>query len=100
MLIVPSGPPRWTPRGKSIRFTPMGSGKGDDPHAGMLSRRLEAKGVAGDIGGAFGDLGTFLPHALGAITVAGLAPVGVMVSFGVFYVASGLFYRLPIRCSR
>jgi MFS superfamily sulfate permease-like transporter len=28
--------------------------------------------------------------------VAGLAPVGVLLSFGVFYVASGLFYRLPI----
>ena len=30
----------------------------------------------GDFGGAFGDLGTLLPLALGAIQVAGLAPVG------------------------
>jgi hypothetical protein len=30
--------------------------------------------AAGEISGAFGDLGTFLPHTLGAITVAGLAP--------------------------
>jgi predicted benzoate:H+ symporter BenE len=52
--------------------------------------------LAGEIGGAFGDLGTFLPHALGAITVAGLAPVGVLAGFGVLYVASGLYYRLPI----
>jgi predicted benzoate:H+ symporter BenE len=52
--------------------------------------------VAGEVGGAFGDLGTFLPHTLGAITVAGLAPVGVLLSFGALYVASGLFYRLPI----
>ena len=74
----------------------MTSSKGDDPQAGMPSRHPEAKGLAGDIGGALGDLGTFLPHALGAITVAGLAPVGVLLSFGVFYVASGLFYRLPI----
>jgi predicted benzoate:H+ symporter BenE len=48
------------------------------------------------VGGAFGDLGTFLPHTLGAITVAGLAPVGVLLSFGALFVASGLFYRLPI----
>jgi MFS superfamily sulfate permease-like transporter len=74
----------------------MTSAKGDDPHDGMPSLRPEAKGVAGEVGGAFGDLGTFLPHVLGAITVAGLAPVGVLLSFGVFYVASGLFYRLPI----
>jgi hypothetical protein len=52
--------------------------------------------IAGDLGGAFGDLGTFLPHVLGAITVAGLAPTGVLLGFGLFYVTSGLFYRLPI----
>jgi MFS superfamily sulfate permease-like transporter len=28
--------------------------------------------------------------------VAGLAPVGVLLSFGIFYVGTGLFYRLPI----
>jgi hypothetical protein len=52
-------------------------------------------GIAGEIGGAFGDLGTFLPHVLGAITVAGLAPVAVLLSFGAFYIASGVIYRLP-----
>jgi MFS superfamily sulfate permease-like transporter len=67
----------------------------EDAGARTAARRRGGR-IAGDIGGAFGDLGTFLPHALGAITVAGLAPVGVLLSFGVFYVASGLFYRLPI----
>jgi MFS superfamily sulfate permease-like transporter len=50
----------------------------------------------GDCAGAFGDLGTFLPHAVGAMTVAGLAPAGVLFGFGVFFIASGLFYGLPM----
>jgi len=52
--------------------------------------------AAADLGGACGDLGTFLPHVVGAITVAGLAPAGVLVGFGAFYVASGLLYGLPM----
>jgi predicted benzoate:H+ symporter BenE len=49
-----------------------------------------------DLAGACGDLGTLLPHVIGAITVAGLAPAGILVGFGAFLVASGLFYGLPI----
>ena len=33
---------------------------------------------------------------IGAITVAGLAPAGVFVGFGAFYITSGLFYGLPM----
>lgn len=50
----------------------------------------------GDIAGAFGDLGTFVPHVVSAITVGGLSPVGLFVGFGLFYAATGLIYRLPI----
>lgn len=49
-----------------------------------------------EAGGACGDLGTFIPHAIGAMTVAGLAPVGVLSGFGVFLIATGLFYGLPL----
>ena len=49
-----------------------------------------------ELAGACGDLGTFIPHAIGAITVAGLAPAGVLVGFGAFFIASGLFYGLPM----
>ncbi|HEX6114482.1 MAG TPA: putative sulfate/molybdate transporter [Geminicoccaceae bacterium] len=73
----------------------MSSGN-DAPQPGGVSGRGQVERSVGEIGGAFGDLGTFVPHALGAITVAGLAPVGVLASFGIFYVATGLFYRLPI----
>ena len=47
-------------------------------------------------GGAFGDLGTFIPHVIGAITVAGLAPFGVLFGFAVFLIGTGLFYGLPL----
>ena len=46
--------------------------------------------------GACGDLGTFIPHVIGAMTVAGLAPVGVLLGFAAFLIATGLFYGLPL----
>src|SRR3546814_19576889 len=44
----------------------------------------------------FGDLGTFLPHIIGAITVVGMAPAGILTTFGLFYAMSGAFYGLPM----
>ena len=49
-----------------------------------------------ELAGACGDLGTFIPHVIGAISVAGLTPTGVLVGFGAFFIASGLFYGLPM----
>lgn len=49
-----------------------------------------------DASGALGDLGTLLPLGLGAIGVAGLAPIPVLLGFAAFYIATGLYYRLPI----
>jgi len=49
-----------------------------------------------ELSGALGDLGTFIPHIVGAITVVGMAPSGMFLSFGVFYLFSGAFYGLPI----
>lgn len=46
--------------------------------------------------GALGDIGTLLPLAIGAIALAGLSAQQVFLSFGLFYVATGLIYRLPI----
>jgi hypothetical protein len=46
--------------------------------------------------GALGDIGTLLPLAIGAIALAGLSAQQVFMSFGLFYVATGLIYRLPI----
>ncbi|MFT4039047.1 MAG: putative sulfate/molybdate transporter [Thermomicrobiales bacterium] len=49
-----------------------------------------------EVSGAVGDLGTFLPHIIGAVTVAGMAPTGVLSSFGLFYLMAGLFYGVPM----
>jgi predicted benzoate:H+ symporter BenE len=46
--------------------------------------------------GACGDLGTFIPHVIGAMTVAGLAPAGVLFGFAAFLISTGLFYGLPL----
>lgn len=54
------------------------------------------KGLLRDANGACGDLGTFVPYAVGAITVGGLSAVGVLFGFGIALVAGGLFYGLPI----
>ena len=46
--------------------------------------------------GACGDLGTFLPYAVGAVTVGGLSAVGVFFGFGIALIAAGLFYGMPM----
>ena len=46
--------------------------------------------------GACGDLGTFVPHVIGAMTIAGLAPARVLFGFAAFLIATGLFYGLPL----
>ena len=46
--------------------------------------------------GACGDLGTFIPHVIGAMTVAGLAPAGVLFGFAAFLISTGLYYGLPL----
>jgi MFS superfamily sulfate permease-like transporter len=51
---------------------------------------------SGEVSGALGDLGTFLPHIVGAITVVGMNPTGILVTFGLFYMASGAFYGIPM----
>ena len=54
------------------------------------------RSIVEEASGACGDLGTFIPHVIGAMTVAGLAPVGVLSAFGIFLIATGLFYGLPL----
>src|SRR5215470_9300221 len=46
--------------------------------------------------GACGDLGTFVPHVIGAMTIAGLAPARVLFGFAAFLISTGLYYRLPL----
>ena len=46
--------------------------------------------------GAFGDLGTLIPFLVGYLTITKLDPVGVLVAFGVFKIAAGLYLRTPM----
>src|SRR3954471_1821914 len=65
----------------------------------MLRRRSSPNrqhSIAQELAGACGDLGTFIPHVIGAITVAGLAPAGVLFGFAAFLISAGLFYGLPL----
>lgn len=54
----------------------------------MRFNRLEAAG-------SLGDLGTLLPLAIGMILVNGLTPAGIFFPVGLFYIFSGLYYRVP-----
>jgi len=58
--------------------------------------RDNARSIIQEASGACGDLGTFIPHVIGAMTVAGLAPAGVLFGFGLFLISTGLFYGLPL----
>lgn len=49
-----------------------------------------------EISGSFGDLATFLPLAVGLITVNGMNPTSLFLSAGGMYIAAGLVFRLPI----
>ena len=49
-----------------------------------------------EIAGSFGDLATFLPLAVGLITVNGMNPTSLFLSAGAMYIAAGLYFRLPI----
>ena len=50
----------------------------------------------GEVSGSLGDLGTFLPHIVGAITVVKMDPTGILTTFGLFYAFSGAFYGVPM----
>lgn len=46
--------------------------------------------------GAFGDIGTLIPFAVGYITLLGIDPLGLLFAFGVSNIAIGLYYRRPV----
>jgi len=45
--------------------------------------------------GAFGDLGTLIPFVVAYLSMLGLAPFGVLFSFGLVMVVCGVVYRTP-----
>ena len=49
-----------------------------------------------ELAGAFGDLGTLIPFAVGYITINRLDPQGVLLGFGLLALATGLYFRTPM----
>jgi SulP family sulfate permease len=62
----------------------------------QIIKKKEETGFLSELSGSLGDLGTFLPHVLGAISVAGLNPSSIFSSFGLFYLFCGWFYSIPM----
>jgi len=49
-----------------------------------------------ELAGSFGDLGTLLPIVVGMILINRLSPTTVFLSFGLFYLVTGFYFRLPV----
>jgi SulP family sulfate permease len=49
-----------------------------------------------EFAGSLGDLGTLLPIVVGMILINKLSPTTVFLSFGLFYLITGWYYRLPV----
>jgi MFS superfamily sulfate permease-like transporter len=49
-----------------------------------------------ELAGAFGDLGTLIPFLVGYITISRMDPVGILVTFGLFKIAAGLYFKTPV----
>jgi SulP family sulfate permease len=47
-----------------------------------------------ELAGSLGDLGTLLPLAIGMILINGLNPTGLILGVGLFYVFSGLYFKV------
>ena len=49
-----------------------------------------------EFAGSLGDLGTLLPIAIGMILINGLSPSGLFFSVGLFYILSGIYFRVTV----
>lgn len=49
-----------------------------------------------ELAGAFGDLGTIIPFIIGYLSIVKMETLGVLFTFGIFLIASGLYYKTPI----
>ncbi|MEK7374623.1 MAG: putative sulfate/molybdate transporter, partial [Thermodesulfobacteriota bacterium] len=49
-----------------------------------------------EVSGSLGDLATFLPLAIGLISINGVNATSLFLSAGLSYIAAGLYYGLPI----
>ena len=76
----------------------QGSKPSNESVAGMAKRSIlsQLRFDRVELAGSFGDLGTLLPIVVGMILINKLSPTTVFLSFGLFYVMTGFYYRLPV----
>jgi len=49
-----------------------------------------------EFAGSLGDLGTLIPLSVALMVITGLSVTSVLLAVGIFYILSGLYFRLPI----
>ncbi len=49
-----------------------------------------------EFAGSLGDLGTLLPMLIGMILINGLDPMGLLLTIGLFYIGSGLYFGVTV----
>ncbi|MBN2060336.1 MAG: putative sulfate/molybdate transporter [Deltaproteobacteria bacterium] len=49
-----------------------------------------------EFAGSLGDLGTLLPLAIGMILINGLSPCGLLLTVGLYYIASGIYFGVTV----
>lgn len=49
-----------------------------------------------ELAGSLGDLGTLLPLAIGMIVINGLNPSGLLLTVGIFFIFSGIYYGVTV----
>jgi SulP family sulfate permease len=64
------------------------------PPGALMSSRYQFNRM--ELAGSLGDLGTLLPIVVGMILINRLSPTTVFLAFGLFYLMTGFYYRLPI----
>jgi len=77
---------------------PEGATSSDIPVETMNSRSLAStfRFDRVELAGSLGDLGTLLPIVVGMILINKLSPTTVFLAFGLFYLMTGFYYRLPV----
>jgi sulfate permease, SulP family len=77
------------------------SGKGQENHMDATEITTQQPGGVSayrfnrmEFAGSLGDLGTLLPLAIGMILINGLNPSGLFLGIGLYYVLSGLYFKV------
>lgn len=69
---------------------------GSEAASATAEARSRWRRWAGDVSGAYADLGTVLPLMLGVVAVRQVDPAGILVGFGAFALAVAVIYQRPV----